>query len=255
MRILISIDDTDQLKTDDKQEVISTGKLAGKIAETIQEKGWGTCEPVTRHQLLVHPDVPYTSHNSSMCFIAETETDVVPTIIDFISEFLEKESAPGSDPGLCVAVIDRMTKPGWFISFGYQAKNEVLNKDYAYGVAEELGVHLSEHGGTGDGVIGALAGAGLRLGGNDGRLRGKLKIKAEGEIVSVEEIRSQTYVEVVKSIDDGRVLEDKQKVLLGDAVKAVMLDAKPVLLVTPLQNGDILGASWQTCSKQQLKGY
>lgn len=236
-------------------EVISTGKLAGKIAEAIQEKGLGTCEPITRHQLLVHPDIPYTSHNSSMCFVVDAEENRLPDIISFAGHLLEKESAPGSDPGLCVAVIERLTKPGWLISFGYQAKNEVLNKDYAYGIAEELGVHLSEHGGTGDGIIGALAGAGLRLGGNDGRFQGKIKLKTQGEIVTVEDILSDTSIEIVKCIDDGLVLDDHEKVRLGDMVKAVMLDGKAVLLVTPVQNSDMFGANWQTCSKQQLKGY
>ncbi|MEQ8175443.1 MAG: hypothetical protein ABRQ26_10305 [Syntrophomonadaceae bacterium] len=255
MRILISIDDTDQIKTEDMIEVISTGKLARKLAETIRKKGWGICEPVTRHQLLVHPDVPYTSHNSAMCFVAEAEENRLSDIICFATDYLAKESAPGSDPGLCVAVIERLTRPGWLISFGYQAKNEVLNKDYAYEIAQELGVHLSEHGGTGDGIIGALAGAGLRLGGNDGRFQGKIKLKAEGEIVTVDEICSHSVIEIVKCIDDGQVLNKYEKVVLGDMVKAVMMDAKPVLLVNPIQNNAMLGANWQTCSKKQLKCY
>jgi hypothetical protein len=33
-----------------------------------------------------------------MCFVAEVDEELVPQIIDFISEFLKQESAPGSDP-------------------------------------------------------------------------------------------------------------------------------------------------------------
>ncbi|WP_054693039.1 hypothetical protein [Syntrophomonas palmitatica] len=254
MRILVSIDDTDQIKTEDLVEVISTGKLAGKLAAALEEKGWGKCEPVTRHQLLVHPDVPYTSHNSSMCFAADINPDNLDDIINYGGEFLKKEQAPGADPGLCVAVIDRLTKPGWLISFGYSAKNEVLTKDDAYGLAAELGIYLSEHGGTGDGVIGALAGAGLRLGGNDGRFRGKFNIKAENDIVTAKEIKAQTFIDIVRSIDDGKILDDEEHVLLGDTVKPVLLYGKAVLLVYPLEKspGNV---KWQTCSKPQLKGY
>ena len=65
MQILISIDDTDNLDSR------GTGEIASLIAEAVQQKGWGTTGMVTRHQLLVHPDIPYTSHNSAMCFTAE----------------------------------------------------------------------------------------------------------------------------------------------------------------------------------------
>ena len=45
----------------------------------------------------------------------------------------------------------------------------------AYLLAEQFPeLSLSEHGGTGDGVIGALAGVGLRLSGSDGRIKGKI---------------------------------------------------------------------------------
>lgn len=66
MRALICIDDTDNI--DIKR---GTGQLASLLAEEIEQKGWAKCEAVTRHQLFVHPDVPYTSHNSSMCFAAD----------------------------------------------------------------------------------------------------------------------------------------------------------------------------------------
>ncbi|NLL86875.1 MAG: hypothetical protein GX229_10365, partial [Syntrophomonadaceae bacterium] len=46
MRILISIDDTDEMKRDGI-EVRGTGELAGMIAARIEERGWGRCEPVT----------------------------------------------------------------------------------------------------------------------------------------------------------------------------------------------------------------
>ena len=52
MRILVAIDDTDNL------ESRGTGEIASLIAEGVQQNGWGTASMVTRHQLLVHPDIP-----------------------------------------------------------------------------------------------------------------------------------------------------------------------------------------------------
>jgi len=252
MRILVSIDDTDNIDVK-----IGTGELASMLAETIEEKGWGKSEPVTRHQLLVHPDIPYTSHNSSMCFAADINPARLEELIDYASDFLVKESATGSDPGLCVVVLDRLARPGWLIAFGYSAKQEVLTKDYAYGLAEELNIHLSEHGGTGDGIIGAMAGAGLRLSGNDGRFRGKLKIKPEYEVASVNEIlaksRSNIRVDIVKSLEAGHILKENELVRLGETVKPVLMGGKSVLLVSPAITDQ--EAAWITLSKNQLKDY
>ncbi len=99
-----------------------------------------------------------------------------------------RESAPGSDPGLCVAAPALLTEAERLIAFGQAAKQQVLSKEAAYLLGDELGVHLSEHGGSGQGVVGALAGAGLRLGGNDGRLKGKLQVGSAGAVVHVHDL-------------------------------------------------------------------
>lgn len=254
MKILLSIDDTDAMKVDGV-EVRGTGELASMIRQTVEERGWGVCEPVTRHQLLVHPDIPYTSHNSSMCFAADIDADCLDELIAYCSEFLARESAPEADPGLCVAVIDRLRHPGWLISFGYMAKNYVLTKEEAYDLAETLGIHLSEHGGTGQGVIGALAGAGLRLSGNDGRFKGKIKIKSETGIVTAGSIRATGKVDLVKSLEEGIILEDNDELILGDTVKAVLLDGKAVLPVYSIGKDDSGRTRWQTYSKSQMKDF
>lgn len=254
MKILLSIDDTDAMKADGI-EVRGTGELASMIKQAVEDHGWGICEPITRHQLLIHPDIPYTSHNSSMCFKADIDAAYLDELIAFSSDFLARESAAEADPGLCVAVIDRLSRPGWLIAFGYMAKNYVLTKDEAYDLAETLGIHLSEHGGTGQGVIGALAGAGLRLSGNDGRFKGKIKIKSETGIVSAGFIRSTGKVDMVKSLEDGIILEDDDELILGDTIKAVLLDGKAVLPVFALEQGENGRPRWQTYSKSQLKDF
>jgi hypothetical protein len=247
MHILISIDDTDNLDSR------GTGALASLLAEGLEAQGWGKGRFVTRHQLLVHPDIPYTSHNSAMCFAAEIGDGHLERLIGYAGEFLARESAPGSDPGLCVAVPDRLERPADLIAFGRQAKEAVLTKEDAYLLARHLGIHLSEHGGSGHGVIGALAGAGLRLSGNDGRLKGWLDIAAPCGQVSVAELRSHADVDVVRSLG-GETVPDNDLVRLGDKVKTVLLEGKAVLLIEPLA-GAGNAVAWQTCSKQRLKRY
>jgi hypothetical protein len=248
MRVLISIDDTDNL------ESRGTGALASQMARELEEKGWGKSSFVTRHQLLVHPDIPYTSHNSAMCFAAEIDETFLDSVIDHASAFLSRESAAGSDPGLCVVTVDRLNSPAPLIAFGQKAKQTVVSMEEAYARAEEVGAHLSEHGGTGQGIIGALAGAGLRLSGNDGRLQGGLKFASVKDRAVVRDIRAHADVDEVRSVD-GLIPGDEETVLLcGDKVKTVLLDGKSVLLVVPAA-GAADGVAWRTCSKQQLKNY
>jgi hypothetical protein len=247
MKIFVCIDDTDNL------ESRGTGELASMLAEDVENKGWGTSSFVTRHQLLVHPDVPYTSHNSSMCFSADINETCLDILISHASSFLERESAEGSDPGLCVAVAERIGSREALIEYGKKAKQVVVRQQEAYELAERLDVHLSAHGGTGHGIIGALAGVGLRLSGNDGRMKGGLKIVGENSLSKVSEICAYPEVDVVRSMD-GKVLKGEELVIIGDKAKTVLLDGKSVLLVVPSE-GEADVAPWRTCPRQLLKSY
>jgi len=130
-----------------------------------------------------------------------------------------------------------------------------LNKEYAYDLAREMGIYLSEHGGTGDGVVGALAGSGLRLSGNDGRFRGKLSVAQQGQAITAGEIIGGSYITRVRSKDDGRVLADDELVEIGEVVKAVLIDKEAVLMVRPLAVPGERGAVWRTCTKDELRCY
>lgn len=247
MRILLCIDDTDNL------ESRGTGDLAAEIALALKKNGWGESSYITRHQLLVHPDIPYTSHNSAMCFAAEIEASCLESIIVYAATFLARESAPGSDPGLCVVAVDRLESPEQLVAFGQKAKQSVVYMAEAFALAEQLGVHLSEHGGSGQGIIGALAGAGLRLSGNDGRLKGHLSIATTDGTATVGDICAHPDVDEVRSFC-GSVLTGVELVRMGDRVKTVLLEGKSVLLVVPVE-GAAGGIAWQACSKQRLKSY
>lgn len=247
MRIVISIDDTDNL------ESRGTGEIASLIAEELQQRGWGSCSYITRHQLFVHPDIPYTSHNSAMCFYADVKEEWLEPVVEYVSEFLETESAAGSDPGLCVAVPALMTSRNELIGFGRRAKREVVRMEEAYELAARLGVHLSQHGGTGQGVIGALAGAGLRMSGNDGRLKGFLEFAQPYRMLRVAELLQHPVVDVVRSVT-GEALRDEDLVALGEKPKTVLLEGESVLLVAPPQSPSC-EARWQTLHRKQLKAY
>lgn len=244
MNILLTIDDTDNL------ESAGTGELSENIAASIEEKGWGICSGVTRHQLFVHEDIPYTSHNSSMCFRANIHEDHLDSIIDFASHYLETESAEGSDPGLCVVNEEALQTPQKLIAFGKKAKKQVLTKADAYGLAKELSIHLSEHGGTGDGIIGALAGTGLRLTGNDGRFKGHHQIPARMETITIRELLNLPGIDRVETLQ-GQDLPADTKVSLSNKVKTVLLDHDSVLLLFQ----DPKDQLWKNCTKQHLKGF
>lgn len=245
MRILVSIDDTDNL------ESRGTGEIASLLAKLLEEREWGKAQVITRHQLLVHPDIPYTSHNSAMCFAAEIKEQHFEEYLQMARQFLAEESAPGSDPGLCVVALEQLKNEVELKEFAFKAKKIVLNKEEAYEVAAKTRVYLSEHGGEGIGVIGALAGAGLRLSGKDGRLRGKLKVNAPTGFITAGEIKQQSGVEVVQSTE-GQIIADDELIYLGETIKAVMLNGKTTLLVFPNEHED---AKWQTCTKNYLKRF
>ncbi len=246
MDLLICIDDTDDL------ESRGTGEIAEVIAAGLEEAGLATCGRVTRHQLLVHPEIAYTSHNSSMCFPARIDDVQLDEVIGWCQTSLAAESVEAADPGLCVVAVDRLTRADDLVEYGREAKRRVVTKLEAYEVAAGLGVHLSEHGGTGIGVIGALAGAGLRLSGDDGRFKGKFRIQGdEDRVATVGEIKAHG-VDEVRTVD-GEVLEDDRRVLVGDECKLVLLGGRGVLLVAAVNHGS--AAPWAVVDRRALRSY
>jgi len=248
MRTLVCIDDTDNLETR------GTGALASAMIEHIEGKGWGKCSYITRHQLYFHQDIPYTSHNSAMCFVIDHQHNIRDPLTAFASDFLKRESAEGSDPGLCIAKYENYKNHQPLINYGLRAKKEILTKELAYNTAKELGIHLSEHGGTGGGIIGALAGVGLRLSGNDGRIKGKIKFPIPGDILTVKEILENSDIDIVQSLEGNPIFEN-DKIKLGEKVKAVFLDHRKVLLVYKELDIESKIYCWHTCIKDQLKKY
>jgi len=246
MDIIVSIDDTDDIDSR------GTGDVAEVLARGLVEGGLASCGRVTRHQLLVHPDIAYTSHNSSMCFPAVIRDGSFDAVVAWCMRALAAESVEAADPGLCIAALQDLPRPDDLIAFGQQAKVRVVTKDEAYEVAADLGVHLSEHGGTGIGVIGALAGAGLRLSGNDGRFKGKFAIPGDaGDVARVGAVR-RLGVDSVRT-QAGDVLDDDERVLVGADCKLVLLDGQAVLLVAAADGS--AAAPWAVVDRKALRCY
>ncbi|MCE9680405.1 DNA-binding protein [Shewanella sp. AS1] len=241
---LVCIDDTDDIGTK------GTGEIAEEIAHLLSDGQPSRCSFVTRHQLYVHPDIPYTSHNSAMCFQVRTTLNQ-EAILQLATRHLIKESAAAADPGLALLDLQAGADHQALVDFGLEAKQMVKTKAQAYDLANKLGIHLSEHGGTGQGVIGALAGLGLRLQGNDGRIKGQFKLDGleAGEVaLSVGQVIERTGVDRVLA-DTGESLCIKTQLLLSGKVKAVYRDHQVSLLV--YQQGGI----WRNALKQQLKHF
>ena len=156
--ILIGLDDTDN------HESPGTGNLARRISAECERRGM-TARSVTRHQFLLDPRIPYTSHNSGAC--VAVEADDGPAAAAFAYDYVAEASAEGSDPGVVVA--DIRCVPQAVSDFGTRATREVLEMSEAVALAQQAGLDLRELGGSGQGIIGALASIGLHAEGNNGR--------------------------------------------------------------------------------------
>ncbi|MDD1679344.1 MAG: ABC transporter substrate-binding protein [Methanomicrobiales archaeon] len=165
MTVYLGIDDTDMPDTP------GTGRIARAIASQL----FSLCDitGITRHQLYVHPDIPYTSHNS--CAVIHCRNGDPEEIFSFAHELLLDQFVEGSDPGIAVA--DAATLGPSVVAFGMDAKHTILTQEKARSIARHSNILLEGLAGTEGGVIGALAGIGLAATGNDGRFvqRGRLR--------------------------------------------------------------------------------
>lgn len=226
MNLLICIDDTDS-KTSEK----GTGAIAEELMELIEKNFDGKTDFITRHQLLIHPDIPYTSHNSSMCFGCEVSDNHYYGIIEMCYEHLKKESAAESDPGIAVADIKKMNAD-LLIKYGKECKRKVVSIKSAYEIAKKANVYLNEAGGTGQGVIGAMAGIGLRCWGYDGTLKGGIKKIETETYLSAKQILSYPHVERIVDTNYDDLLGD-ELVFIGRKPKVVMYEGKLTVVTLP----------------------
>jgi len=200
MTILIAIDDTDT------KESRGTGRLARAIAGELSS--YGAVAGVTRHQLFVHPDIPYTSHNSCAVIHLDTCNGMhIPDLVREVSSMMLDDFILGSDPGLAVESLEKI-RPD-VVAFGQDAKQRVLSRADAMALARWSGISLVGLGGTDEGIIGALAGLGLAASGNDGRYVAKGRLRECMHEASVKELMLAGVDEVFttggEQIDSGTI--------------------------------------------------
>ena len=223
MRIYVGFDDTDVL-----DGPYGTGKLVRRFENRLPDGCtlWG----VVRQQLLVDDRIPYTSHNSSACAVIEVpDLSVVPGLIARAIEHIERESSVGSDPGLCVAKGDDPMMPR-LIEIGRLCTAKILTQQEVLKFAN--GIHLSGHGGTNDGIIGAAAAVGLTASGWSGRFIEYGKLREFPELVTVYELE-MAGIRVV-SVDRDTMLPGSDDVVRTEGwLRPRLWGFKPVVPVKP----------------------
>jgi hypothetical protein len=195
MRAYIGFDDTDTVGAER-----GTGKVARWFEDKLPEGCclWG----VVRQQLLLHESIPYTSHNSAACLVVDmADPSLLDVLIARAAEHLESNSLQGSDPGLCVAGEGDGLLTELKV-FGRVCTKRVVTQKQALEATAR--VHLTGHGGTNAGIIGAAAAVGLTASGWCGRLIEFGRLRDFPDIVRVSDLESSDIF--VVSLDrDARV--------------------------------------------------
>jgi hypothetical protein len=237
MRVYIGFDDTDTSDADR-----GTGKLARLFESSLPEgcSMWG----VVREQLLIHEKIPYTSHNSAACAIVDlADSSLFGPLVLKAVEHIESLSFKGSDPGLCVA---RQDEPSLqqLVAFGQRCTRVIVTQREALQAASN--VHLSAHGGTSDGIIGAAAAVGLTVYGWAGRFIEFGGLRHVPDIVRISDLGHMNIL--VASIDrNAKVPAPEDLVYTKRWLRPFLLAGRPVLIVRPKDNG-----AWESLGEKRM---
>ncbi|ATQ68118.1 MULTISPECIES: hypothetical protein [Methylosinus] len=176
-KIYLGFDDTDVVGAK-----IGTGRLVRMFERKLPDGArlWGAL----RHQLLIDPRIPFTSHNSPACAVVEVADEaLVPELVARAVAHIAELASDGSDPGLCVArETDDLSE---IVEFGLSCTYEIETQERARAVAARAGVRLLGLGGTNDGIIGALAAVGLTAYGWSGRFLEYGRLRRLADPISV----------------------------------------------------------------------
>lgn len=227
MKVYVGFDDTD-VKGADR----GTGKLARWFERKLPQgvRMWGA----VRQQLPIIQGIPYTSKNSSACLVLELEDlQSMDGIIDRAADHIQEHFMQGSDPGLCV-VPENSPALAQLMAFGRTACNRIVRQAEAMQAVN--GEHLSGHGGTNDGIIGAAAGVGLTLCGWSGRFIEFNDLRRFGTQISVGELES-SGIHVLSIDRDALVPGPDDVVDTRDWLRPRLWGFKPVLPVKNIGKG------------------
>lgn len=203
-------------------------------------------EGVVRQQLLVDERIPYTSHNSSACVMVDApDASWVAPLTARAIEHLKRHSLEGSDPGLCIACEGNGSLAP-LIAFGRICTSRVVTQTEALEAASKA--HLSGHGGTNDGIIGAAAAVGLTASGWSGRFIEYGKLRKFSDPIRVLELE-QSNIVVVSNDRDARVPAPEDIVHTKGWLRPRLWGKRAVLLVTPRDEG-----VWESIGERRNKG-
>lgn len=238
MLVYVGFDDTDHISADR-----GTGKLArwfeGELPEGCRMVG------VVRQQLLIDDRIPYTSHNSSACVIVDaSDVSLLGTIVTRAAAHLKRHALEGSDPGLCV-VCEGEASLARLIAFGRECTARMVTQKEALDAA--MNSHLTGHGGTNDGIIGAAAAVGLTASGWCGRFIEYGRLRELPDPVRVSELE-RAGILAVSGDRDAKIPRPDDLVHTKGWLRPRLWGGRAVLLAMPDGEG-----IWQSLGKKRDK--
>lgn len=220
-RYVIGIDDTDA------PDLPGTGTLARALAAHVESDGFGVSLGITRHQLWESDKVTTTDQN--LCYAVEIETDRdILDVEDLAVDFVRGHAARSANPG--VALLSRHSDMPHALAFGRRAQLELLKIAEAERYAAESNVLVRGLGGSRAGMIGALAAAGLRGGGKDGRYADLRGIRGLRGRMTAGEIRTRSAIEHILN-EDSEELDRDNAIDTLDWIRPRIEEGHPVLRV------------------------
>ncbi|NDV25262.1 hypothetical protein [Desulfovibrio sp. JC010] len=238
MRIYMGFDDTD-----DKNATMGTGRLVREFVYGLDND----CHVigVVRHQLPRLDNIPYTSNNSSACAIIEISPD---SNLDYLREqataHLHKHSAPGSDPGLCIARESKVNNE--ILEFSKTVTGLRQTQKDAMHAARSI--ELYGLGGTNDGIIGATAAVGLTKYGWCGRFIEYGRLRELGRELHVQDLH-EAGIDVISTDRDPLVPLPGDEIRNAIWIRPSLWGGRPVLQVKRVDYG-----IWEPAHGKRKKG-
>lgn len=244
-RVLLAIDDTDNL------ESRGTGHLARRLGRELVEAGLARVSGISRHQLHVHPDIRYTSHNSSLCLDLEWSGGPLAKLAAIAHAFLAEHAAPGSDAAYAIMPYDEIGED--VVAYARRAKDTVLNQDIARTLAKRTGALLAGVTGDEGGVIGALAAVGLRKTGNDGRFVWVEGVRELTGVLTYDALLGRTGIDAIRPFE-GAGPTAHERISVDPWPRPVLIDHQAVLLVEKAEKNDAT-CDWRLVPREITKRY
>ena len=155
------------------------------------------------------------------------------SVIEKAIDHLSKHAVAGSDPGLCV-VAETDPYLSDLMEFGRCCTHTVMTQVQAIRAAGSA--HLSGHGGTKDGIIGAAASVGLTASGWLGRYIEFDGLRNYPRMIRVSELNAR-HIAVISVDRDATAPAPQDMVLTNEWLRPRRMAHEPVLLVSLKEAG------------------